>query len=211
MARERRAAGVWWSPGVFCTTREALEPWRFDVADAIALQLAAGRLRRDAGQVRIAATPDHPGATIALADVAAALPGPTDRTVHALVDGRPRRLRLADREAASNLACLRIGGTGPAAGLAGAEARTPPGSDLAAFAPGTPIGLVWTRAGATEADRLRLETPLHRVSFGSPLVAGDRVAGLVASPTTAWPAARVAAAAARAPAIGRTDAADGSR
>ena len=37
--------------------------------------------------------------------------------------------------------------------------------------------------------------PLHRLSFGSPLVSGDRVVGLVASPTTAWSAALVATAA----------------
>ena len=61
-ARERRAAGVWWSPAVFCTTREAIEPWRFDVADATALQLGGARLRRDRGAVRIAAHADRPAA-----------------------------------------------------------------------------------------------------------------------------------------------------
>ena len=48
------------------------------------------------------------------------------------------------------------------------------------------------------ADRLELATPLYRASFGSPLVSGDRIVGLVASATTAWPAAVVDGAAARA-------------
>ena len=196
--RERRAAGVWWSPGVFCTTREALEPWRFDVADATAIELAGGRLRRDLARVRIDATGSHPGATLAIAGLDAVLPAPDDRRVYALVDGRPRRLRLGDREAASNLACLRLR-DGDVAAAVVATPTPAPGSDLAAFAPGTPVGLVWTRLGASADDRLRLETPLHRASFGSPLVAGDRLAGVVASPTMAWPAALVDTAAARAP------------
>lgn len=204
-SRERRAAGIWWRPGVFCTTREVLEPWRFDVADATALQVAGGRLRREGARVRIDATRDHPAATIDLAALDGVLPAPDDRTVYTLVEGRPRRLRLADREAASNLACVRLtevraGADGPAR-----PAATPaPGSDLAAFAPGATVGLVWTTAGAAADDRFRLGTPLHRISFGSPLVAGERVAGLVASPTAAWPAALVDAAAARAPVVAST-------
>ena len=64
--RERRAAGVWWSPGVFCTTREALEPWRYDVGDATALQLRGARLRREGGTVHVGATREHPGVNLDL-------------------------------------------------------------------------------------------------------------------------------------------------
>jgi hypothetical protein len=198
--RERRAAGVWWRPDVFCTTREAIEPWRFDVADATALQITGGRLRRDEGSVRIGATRDHPVAVVDLAALEAVLPAPAERKVYTLVDGRPRRLRLGDREAAANLACLRIGDAGPSGSAAPLRSAVPaPAGDVAAFAPGSSIGLAWTRIDAADGDRLRLGIALHRPSFGSPLVAGDRLAGVVASPTTAWSAGAVDAAATRAP------------
>jgi hypothetical protein len=209
-ARERRAAGVWWSPGVFCTTREALEPWRFDVADATTLQQGGGRLRRDRGGVRIEATGSQPAVDLDLDALGARLPASDERRLFTLVEGRPRRLRLGSRESASNLVCLRLDAaaaapslpagaaeTGAAAaGAAAAGVPAPPGAEVAAFAPGTAVGLVWTRIAPAGGGRLRLETPLHRASFGSPIVAGDRVIGLVASPTTAWPAAVVGAAAA---------------
>jgi hypothetical protein len=198
--RERRAAGVWWSPGVFCTTREALEPWRFDVGDATSLQIGAGRLRHDQAVVAIAPTGAHAGATIDADALASVLPAGDDRKVYTLVDGRRRRLRLGDRAAASNLACLRIAATEAPGAVPALPAAAPaPGSELAAFAPGTTAGLVWTRLDTADGTRLRLATPLHRTSFGSPLVAGDRLAGLVSSPTAAWTAAVVDAAAARAP------------
>ena len=206
-ARERRAAGVWWTPAVFCTTREAIEPWRFDVADATALQLGGARLRRDPGAVHIAATASRPALDIDLAVLDQMLPAPAERKLYTLVDGRTRRLRLADRHAASNLVCLQIvDASAPAATAApwpadasAAPARGSAADDVAAFSPGRALGIVWTSVTPARDDRLRIATPLHRLSFGSPLVSRDRVVGLVASPTTAWPAALVAAAAARAP------------
>ena len=30
-----RTLGVWWTPSVYCTTREALEPWRYSAAPAV--------------------------------------------------------------------------------------------------------------------------------------------------------------------------------
>jgi hypothetical protein len=210
-ARERRAAGVWWTPAVFCTTREAIEPWRFDVADATALQLGGARLRRDRGAVRIAATSDRPAVDIDLAVLDQVLPAPAERKLYALVDGRTRRLRLADRDAASNLVCLQVV---DAAATAATAAPSQPGlfasptgvaaGDVAAFAPGRPLGIVWTSVTTARDDRLRIATPLHRQSFGSPLVSGERVVGLVASPTTAWPAALVATGASRAPRLPST-------
>jgi hypothetical protein len=198
--RERRAAGVWWTPGVFCTTREALAPWRFDVTDATALQLGAGRLRTAGGVVRIGATRDRPAIDVDLAAVEEVLPAPRERRLYTLVGGRRERLRLGDRDAASNLVCLQVG--------ASAQTRLAPASsgpslsasgDVAAFSPGASLGVVWTAVAASRGDRLELATPLYRASFGSPLVSGDRIVGLVASATTAWPAAVVESAAARAP------------
>jgi len=205
-ARERRAAGVWWSPAVFCTTREAIEPWRFDVADAIALQLGGARLRRDRGAVHIAATADRPALDIDLAVLDQMLPAPAERKLYTLLDGRTRRLRLADRNAASNLVCLQIADApapaataAPSPGDAAASPTNIAAGDVAAFSPGRSLGVVWTSVTPARDDRLRIATPLHRLSFGSPLVSGDRMVGLVASPTTAWPAAFVATAASRAP------------
>jgi hypothetical protein len=199
---------VWWDAGVFCTTREAIEPWRFDVADATALQLGGARLRREGGAVHIAATATRPALDLELARLDDVLPAPSERKLYTLIDGRTRRLRLADRNAASNLVCLRVADAAasadtPALSPRDTAIRRDAASDVAAFSPGLPPGrslrVVWTSVTPVGADRLHIATPLHRLSFGSPLAAGDRVVGLVASPTTAWPAALVASAASRAP------------
>jgi hypothetical protein len=207
--RERRAAGVWWSPAVFCTTREAIEPWRFDVADATALQLGGARLRRDGGAVHVAATADRPALDIDLAVLDQMLPAPAERKLYAIVDGRTRRLRLADRDAASNLVCLHVADASAAttAPSPAGTFATPTGvaaGEVAAFSPGRSLGIVWTSVTPAGGDRLHIATPLHRLSFGSPLVSGDRVVGLVASPTTAWSAALVTTAALRAPRLPST-------
>jgi hypothetical protein len=201
-ARERRASGVWWTPAVFCTTREAIEPWRFDVADATALQLAGGRLRQKGGGVRVEATREHAAVDLDVAALDGLLPSPADRKLYTLVDGRPRRLRLGDRGAVSNLVCLQIadaatGTTAATAAVAPSATGTP--NEVAAFSPGRSLTIVWTSVTTTRDDRLRIATPLHRLSFGSPLASGDRLVGVVASSTTAWPATVVAAAIARAP------------
>jgi hypothetical protein len=203
-ARERRAAGVWWSPGVFCTTREAIEPWRFDVGDATALQLGGARRRADGGTVHVGATRDHPALDLRLAALEPLLPSPSERKLFTLVDGQPRRLRLADRDAETNLVCLQLDAP-RAASPARAGATLPPSAaradapmDVAAFSLGKSRAIVWTSVTATSDDRLRLATPLHRASFGSPLVANDRLVGLIASPTSAWPSATVDAAVSRA-------------
>ena len=211
-ARERRAAGVWWTPAVFCTTREAIEPWRFDVADATALQLGGARLRREGGGVRVGATRDHAAVDLDFAALDALLPAPTDRKLYTLVEGRPHRLRLGDREARSNLVCLQIADAAPSVGPSATTAAPEPAGtgtsrEVAAFSPGRSLAIVWTSVTPDGDDRLRIATPLHRLSFGSPLATGDRLVGVVASSTTAWPAAAVAAAAARAPRLPGTTAA----
>jgi hypothetical protein len=200
VARERRAAGVWWSPGVFCTTREAIAPWRFDVTDAIALQLGGGRLRKGSGVVRVAATRDRRALELDLATVETVLPALQERKVYTLIDGRRQRLRLGDRDAGSNLVCLQVADDTPILVPVSAAGSAPPAitGDVAAFSPGASLGVVWTAVAATRDDRLELATPVYRLSFGSPLISGDRIVGVVASSTTAWPAATVASAAARA-------------
>jgi hypothetical protein len=199
-ARERRAAGVWWTASVFCTTREALEPWRFDVGDAIALQHGGARLRAEGARITVDGTTGHAAFDITPAALEPLLPSPDERKLYALVDGQVRKLRVADRTAPSNLVCLRIGAEDAPVPAAGPAARTAdPSTEVAAFSPGPTPGIVWTSVGAAADERLTIFTPLHRTSFGSPLVATDHLVGLVASPTVAWPAAIVTAAAARAP------------
>ena len=196
--RERRAAGYWWSTGVFCTTREAVEPWRFDPVDATSLQHGGGRLRRDQGAMRIDGVERHPALSIDLARLDGVLPEPDERRVYTYVGDDLRRLRLADRLAASNLLCLRLG-EGAAAMLPGDGPGAAAADDVAAVVPGTPPTVAWTKArpgGA--ADRLTLETPLVRATFGAPLVTSTALIGLVGSSTTAFPASAVASAAARA-------------
>jgi hypothetical protein len=200
--RERRAAGVWWNRAVFCTTREALEPWRFDVADATALQLGGARLRPERGAVHIAATAGRPALDLDVAALQQVLPAPVDRRLYTLLDGRTRRLRLADRDAGSNLVCLQLAGTSAATATeprpsdASAPTTGAAMADVAAFSPGRSLAIVWTSV-TPAGSRLQIATPLHRLSFGSPLVTRDRLVGLVASPTTAWPAALVDSAAAK--------------
>ena len=206
--RERRAAGVWWSPGVFCTTREALEPWRYDVGDATALQLGGGRLQREGGTVHLGATREHHAVELALSALAPVLPSPAERKLHTLVDGHPRRLRLADREAAANPSVWRSPAARrrhPRPPRPGQPARGEPATsaagtpyDVAAFSSGRSLTIVWTSVSRGPGATLRIATPLHRASFGSPLVADGRIVGLVASPMAAWPAAAVATAAAHA-------------
>jgi hypothetical protein len=58
-------------------------------------------------------------------------------------------------------------------------------------------GLVWTEAVA-HGSMLALRTPVHRQSFGSPLVTGSGVVGLVASSDMAWDVNAIATAATRA-------------
>jgi hypothetical protein len=201
--RERRAAGVWWGPAVFCTTREAIAPWRFDVTDATALQLGRARLRTDGGAVAIGATSTRPSLQLDLAAVEQLLPAPRERKLYTLVDGRRQPLRLGERDADSNLVCLQVtGGDGTRSEASRAFHHATTGrtaGDVAAFSPGRSLTVVWTAVAPGPATRLQLTTPLYRASFGSPLVSGSRIVGVVASATTAWPAALVDTAAARAP------------
>ncbi len=105
-------------------------------------------------------------------------------------------MRMNVRTAPSALICLRLGDqAGAPVPTAGAPASPAP---VAAFAVEVTRGLVWTDTAATVGSVLALRTPVHRQSLGSPLVSGQAVIGLVASPDTAWDAQAIAAAAARA-------------
>lgn len=191
-SRTIRTLGVWWTPSIYCTTREAFEPWRYSAADASQLQIEGARLRESATTTQIHALS---GSSIAIdvGELRRQLPKPEERRVYSLATGEPRRMRLALRTAPSALLCLRVRDEeGPA--LAAAAAPAP----AAVFAGEPSRGLVWTEAVDASGPMLTLRTPVHRQSLGSPLVTGQAVVGLVASTDTAWDAGAIALAAARA-------------
>ena len=190
--RTVKTLGLWWTPSTVCTTREALEPWRYNAGDASQLQLQGARLRQGGITLRIRSATGTPVA-IDVRELHGQLTPPHERRVYSLATGEPRRIRLALRNAPSALLCLRVGDdAGPTVPTASGEAPA------AAFAGEVSRGLVWTETTPATGSLLTLRTPVHRHSFGSPLVTAGGVVGLVASPDTAWDASALAAAAARA-------------
>ena len=186
--------GLWWTPSIYCTTREAFEPWRYNPTEASHLQIEGGRLREDARRVRVnsASAPID----IDARELRWRLPKAPNRRVYSLAGGEPRRMQLGVRTAPSALLCLRLrDDTGPAVptnDILGAPAS------VAAFVVDPGRGLIWTEASSRNGSALTLRTPVHRQSLGSPLMTGAAVVGLIASPDTAWDARTIAAAAARA-------------
>ena len=192
MSRTVRTLGVWWTPSIYCTTREAFEPWRYRAADASQLQLEGARLREAATRMQIRPAAGAPIA-IDAGELRRQLPQAEDRRVYSLATGEPRRMRLAVRTAPSALLCLKLRDEkGPPLPAAAAPAPA------AAFAGEPSRGLVWTEAVEAGGSMLTLRTPVHRQSFGSPLVTGQAIVGLVASTDTAWDARAIALAATRA-------------
>jgi hypothetical protein len=190
----RRAAktlGVWWTPSTFCTTREALEPWRYDAADASQLQVEGARLRDSATTLQLRSASGS-SITIDPRDVRRQLPSRQDRRVYSLATGEPRRMRLGLRTAPSALLCLKVGDEAGTALPVATAAANP----AAAFSGEASRTLVWTDTAAA-GTLLTLKTPVHRRSFGSPLITGDGVVGMVASADSAWNTQAIAAAAAR--------------
>ena len=190
--RSSRMLGVWWTPSIYCTTREAFEPWRYSAADASQLQLQGARLRTAATRTRVLPA-SGPPIDVDAGALRRQLPAPAERRVYSLVTGEPRRIRLALRTAPSALVCLRLRDQdGPSLPSAPAPAAA------AAFAGAASRDVVWTETVPTDGTMLALRTPLHRQSLGSPLVTADAVVGLIASTDTAWDARAIALAAARA-------------
>ena len=186
--------GLWWTPSIYCTTREAFEPWRYNPTEASQLQIQGARLREDATRVRInsASSPIDVDAR----ELRQRMPKSPNRRVYSLASGEPRRMQLGVRTAPAALLCLRLrDDTGPA--VPTNDSLGAPGP-VAAFVVDPGRGLIWTEASSSSGSVLTLRTPVHRQSLGSPLVTSTAVVGLVASPDTAWDARTIAAAAARA-------------
>jgi hypothetical protein len=192
--RTAKTLGVWWTASTFCTTREALEPWRYDAADASQLQVEGARLRDSATTLQLRSA-SGASVTIDPRDLRRQLPSRQDRRVYSLATGEPRRMRLGLRTAPSALICLKVSDEAGTA-LPIATAAAPAANPAAAFSGEPSRTLVWTDTAAA-GTLLSLKTPVHRRSFGSPLVTGDGVVGMVASAESAWNAQAIAAAAAR--------------
>lgn len=191
--RRVKTLGVWWTASTYCTTREAFEPWRYNAAEASQLQVEGARVHDEKTRLRIAAKPVP--IELDTTELRRQLPKPSTRRVYSLATGEPRRMRLGLRTAPSALLCLQV----PAAQAAAiATPGTPDATaPMAVFAVERPDALIWTQATPGAGAALTLRTPVHRQSLGSPLVTGDGVVGLVASPDTAWTAQAIATAAAR--------------
>ena len=168
--RERRVVGLWWSLAASAPTREAIEPWRFDVADADGA--AAGRRACAAiGAVHIAATADRPalGHRSRVLDEVLLAPEPAQ----ALRAGRRPDLLPAARRPATRVepgapaaSWTPLGGAATVAGRCvscdGHRRRRRCGVLAGAVA-----GVVWTSVASAGDDLLRIATLLHRLSFGS--------------------------------------------
>jgi hypothetical protein len=192
--RSVKTLGLWWTPSIYCTTREAFEPWRYNAAEASQLQIEGARLRSGATRVRIR-TADAAAIEIDGAELRRVLPDAPTRRIYSLATGEPRRMRLALRTAPSALLCLQVRDTqGPTVATTDTLGAAAP---AAVFAVERADTLIWTETAASSGVGLTLKTPVHRRSLGSPLVTGEGVVGLVASPDTAWDARAIAAAAAR--------------
>jgi hypothetical protein len=193
LSRSRRALGFAWNDSTLCTTHEALEPWRFDFSEAALLQVQGARLAPDS--VRLEVIWPKTSTVIDAEALRRQLPRGRTRTVFTPVDQRVRRVSVVDRDTAENVVCLGIAAPGAPAGWhreGGGGA-----SDLAAFVSRESGGvtLAWTsiapaapgeRSAAATRLTTRLNGPLAREAFGSPLVfpagqAGPGLAGIVLS------------------------------
>jgi hypothetical protein len=196
--RTSQSVAFWWSDAVVCTTREALEPWRFDSRDAILLEAGGGRLR-DERSVRIE-SPSRAAIEIDTSTLDRRLGPVRERKVYALYQGKPRRIELGDREDVSSVVCLRVTDSEDHANGTPPPAVEPPATS-AVFAANSTRGPLWTLAVREHDAALTLNAAVHRHSFGSPLVTPDGVVGMVVSSTRAWDTRALAAAAARAPRV----------
>jgi hypothetical protein len=195
LMRVRQSVGFWWTAAVVCTTREALEPWRFDSREAILLEAGGGRLRPERS-VRIEST-SRPVIEIDTSTLDRRLAPIRERKVYALNQGKPRRIRLGDRDDVSSVACLRVDdGEDQSAGPAHVAGEPP--ETAAVFAVNGTRGPLWTPVVREHDAALTLTAAVHRQSFGSPLVTPDGVVGLVVSSTRAWDIRALSTAAARA-------------
>jgi hypothetical protein len=196
-ARTDRALGFWWTPRTFCTTREALEPWRFDFAEAAVLQVGSGRLAPGSVTVTVGSGEMRPARRLDGIALGRRLRTLKERKLYTPVDDVPRTIKVLDRESDANLACLHLDAASAPAPLNGLRGAPPPA--LAAFAAERPaLGLMWTETVGRVDNGFRLRVPLTHHAYGSPLVSSAGVAGILVAHTRALDVAAIERAAGRA-------------
>ncbi len=191
VSRSVRSLGFWWTSGTFCTTREGLEPWRFDTADATVLEHGKGRLDKDAISITMVTAGRE--WRLDARRLLGRLPRAAARRRYVQVGSGLRRITLLDRTADSNLICL----TGLDGVSAGAGATATPAMAVAAAVAGQRTALAWTDIRESQGQNLTLTAPVASSSFGSPLMSQDGVVGIVVSATQALSAGQLAKAASR--------------
>jgi hypothetical protein len=184
--RARRTLGVAVSPQALCTTREAIEPWRFDVDEAVLLQTQGARLSPDAPRLTVtwhgaSATP----AGVDAVDLMARLPRVRGRSLRTPVGDRVRRIALLDRDGDANLVCLALANPKPATGAEDwRQGAGVTGDEAAVFVsrPEQAPSLVWARVteGSAEGTN-RLAAPLASEALGSPVVSSKGLVGMLVS------------------------------
>jgi hypothetical protein len=199
-ARTNRALGFWWTAQTFCTTREALEPWRFDFAEAAVLQIGHGRIAPESVQMVLASRDRLASRQLDAFGVGRRLRKASERKLYTDVDGIPRTIRVLDREGESNVTCLHFGAASGSTPFPGNHASSPL---LAAFAvEQQSLGLAWTESVPEGGHGLRLRVPLTHHAYGSPLVSSAGIAGIVVAPARALDITAIQRAAGRAVDIG---------
>lgn len=200
--RSRRTLGVAMRPDVLCTTRAALEPWRFDVDDAVLLQAQGGRLAAAAPRLMVtwhgAASPAPLG--LDAAGLLGRLPRIRGRSLRTPVGDRVHRITLLDPDAGENLVCLATPSprltAGPDTWRRGASVADGEAAVFAARAEQAP-SLVWARLAEPAAEgRNRLAAPLAPDSLGSPVVSSQGLVGMLVSDRGLRPVGDLARAAA---------------
>jgi hypothetical protein len=184
-SRERQTLGVALRDAVLCTTREALEPWRFDVGDAVLLQTQGARLASSAPRLTVV----WHGAETAPAGVDAGillarLPRVRGRTLRTPVGDQVRRITLLDRDSETNLVCLELASPRRSARADLWRLGGVTGDAAAVFVsrPSQAPSLVWTKVSADSPDGSELlASPLSSESLGSPVVSSKGLAGMLVS------------------------------
>ena len=184
--RERRTLGVAVRDTVLCTTREAIEPWRFDVADAVQLQTQGAKLAALAPRLTLTW---HTGgvspAGLDSAQLFTRLPRARGRTLRTPVGDRVRRITLLDRDSPENVVCLAVPGRQTAPGSeAWRRGAGAVGDEAAVFVSqaAQPPSLVWARLSDDSGDGAeRLTAPMSPASLGSPVVSSKGLIGMLVS------------------------------
>jgi hypothetical protein len=186
-----RGLGYRSTPDEFVLTDEMVEPWRYDVQVATALQSGDAKLVSDHDLVVWPA--DHaegPGLSLSQGQISiVSQPGRSPRAI--IPDNSfGKRIRLSDRDSDSNMAVLRFASAndrGVPAALASEETLDSNRWDrLSLFRVKDDGSLEVISTPATRANnRITLQDPVDDHAFGSLLVASDGAVGMIQDESSA--------------------------